>query len=233
MGAQWKAKPRADAAAAKGRIFTKLAKEIMVAARSGADPDGNPRLRKAIEQARRASMPRETLERAIKKGAGLLDEHVHYELVTYEGFAPHQVPVIVECLTDNKNRAAMSIRMLFRKGQLGNSGSVSWDFRYLGMIEARPEQADADPELAAIEAGAQDLEPAEDGGWLFLTDPTDLDAVARALPEYGFVVQSAVLGHKPNNPVTLDAAARAEVEAFLEALDADDDVQNVYVALAD
>lgn len=232
MGAQWKAKPRADAAAAKGRIFTKLAKEIMVAARSGADPDGNPRLRKAIEQARRASMPRETLERAIKKGAGLLDEHVHYELVTYEGFAPHQVPVIVECLTDNKNRAAMSIRMLFRKGQLGNSGSVSWDFRYLGMIEARPEQADADPELAAIEAGAQDLEPAEDGVWLFLTDPTDLDAVARALPEYGFVVQSAVLGYKPNSPVTLDAAARAEVEAFLEALDADDDVQNVYVALA-
>ena len=233
MGAQWKAKPRADAAAAKGRIFTKLAKEIMVAARGGADPDTNSRLRKAVEQARRASMPRETLERAIKKGAGLLDEAVHYELVTYEGFAPHQVPVIVECLTDNKNRAAMSIRMLFRKGLLGNSGSVSWDFRYLGMIEARPERPDADPELAAIEAGAQDLEPVEDGLWLFLTEPTDLDAVSRALPAYGFVVQSAVLGYKPNNPVTLDAAAaRVEVEAFLEALDADDDVQNVYAALA-
>jgi YebC/PmpR family DNA-binding regulatory protein len=233
MGAQWKAKGRADAAATKGRIFTKLAKEIMVAARTGADPDANPRLRKAVEQARRASMPRDTLERAIKKGAGLLDEQVHYEHVTYEGFAPHQVPVIVECLTDNKNRAAMSVRMLFRKGQLGNSGSVSWDFKYLGMIEATPNTPDADPELAAIEAGAQDLEPAQDNVTLFLTDPTDLDAVTRALPNFGFTVQSAVLGYRPNNPVKLDDAARAEVEAFLEALDADDDVQNVYAALAD
>ena len=233
MGAQWKVKGKADAAAAKGRIFTKLAKEIMVAARSGADPDMNPRLRKAVEQARRASMPRDTLERAIKKGAGLLDEQVHYELVTYEGFAPHQVPVIVECLTDNKNRAAMSIRMLFRKGQLGNSGSVSWDFKYLGMIEATPDTGDADPDLAAIEAGAQDLEPAGDGVTLFLTDPTDLDAVSRALPSYGFTVQSATLGYRPNNPVTLGADARAEVEAFLEALDSDDDVQSVYAGLAD
>jgi YebC/PmpR family DNA-binding regulatory protein len=233
MGAQWKAKGRADAAATKGRIFTKLAKEIMVAARTGADPDSNPRLRKAVEQARRASMPRDTLERAIKKGAGLLDEQVHYEHVTYEGFAPHQVPVIVECLTDNKNRAAMSVRMLFRKGQLGNSGAVSWDFKYLGMIEATPNTPDADPELAAIEAGAQDLEPAQDNVTLFLTDPTDLDAVTRALPNFGFTVQSSVLGYRPNNPVKLDDAARAEVEAFLEALDADDDVQNVYAALAD
>jgi len=141
--------------------------------------------------------------------------------------------VIVECLTDNKNRAAMSIRMLFRKGQLGNSGAVSWDFKYLGMIEATPSAPDADPELAAIEAGAQDLEPLEDNVTLFLTDPTDLDAVTRALPNFGFTVQSAVLGYRPNNPVQLDAAARAEVEAFLEALDADDDVQNVYAALAD
>ena len=233
MGAQWKVKGKADAAAAKGRIFTKLAKEIMVAARAGADPDMNPRLRKAVEQAKRASMPRDTLERAIKKGAGLLDEHVHYELVTYEGFAPHQVPVIVECLTDNKNRAAMSIRMLFRKGQLGNSGSVSWDFKYLGMIEATPDSDDADPDLAAIEAGAQDLEPAENGATLFLTDPTDLDAVSRALPSYGFTVQSATLGYRPNNPVTLVADARAEVETFLEALDSDDDVQSVYAGLAD
>jgi YebC/PmpR family DNA-binding regulatory protein len=233
MGAQWKAKGRAESAAAKGRIFTKLAKEIMVAARGGADPETNARLRKAVDQAKRASMPRDTLERAIKKGAGLLDDTAHYELVTYEGFGPHQVPVIVECLTDNKNRAAMSIRMLFRKGQLGNSGSVSWDFKYLGMIEATANSADADPELAAIEAGAQDLEPAEDGTTLFLTDPTDLDLVSRALPEFGFTVQSAVLGYKPNNPVQLDAAARGEVEAFLEAIDADDDVQNVYAALAD
>lgn len=234
MGAQWKTKNKAAAAAAKGRVFTKLAKEIMVAARGGPDPDMNPRLRMAIEAARKASMPRDTLERAIKKGAGLLDEVVHYEVVTYEGFAPHQVPVIVECLTDNNNRTAQSIRMLFRKGHLGTSGSVSWDFKHLGMIEAKAEQADADPELAAIEAGAQDFEPGDDEGvTLFLTDLTDLDAVSRALPAQGFSVLSAKLGYRAKNPVTLtDDAARAEVEAFLEAIDEDDDVQNVYVGLA-
>lgn len=234
MGAQWKTKNKAAAAAAKGRVFTKLAKEIMVAARGGPDPDMNPRLRMAVEAARKASMPRDTLERAIKKGAGLLDEVVHYEVVTYEGFAPHQVPVIVECLTDNNNRTAQSIRMLFRKGHLGTSGSVAWDFKHLGMIEAKAERTDADPELAAIEAGAQDFEPGDDEGvTLFLTDLTDLDAVSRALPAQGFSVLSAKLGYRAKNPVTLaDDAARAEVEAFLEAIDEDDDVQHVYVGLA-
>ncbi len=101
------------------------------------------------------------------------------------------------------------------------------------MIEATPDSDDADPDLAAIEAGAQDLEPAENGATLFLTDPTDLDAVSRALPSYGFTVQSATLGYRPNNPVTLVADARAEVETFLEALDSDDDVQSVYAGLAD
>ena len=138
MGAQWKQKGRVAAADAKGRIFTKLAKEIMVAARHGADPGMNPRLRMAIEAAKKASMTKDTLERAIKKGAGLLDENVTYETVVYEGFAPHQVPVIVECLTDNKNRTATNMRVLFRKGQLGNTGSVSWDFTRLGIIEATP-----------------------------------------------------------------------------------------------
>lgn len=233
MGAQWKAKGKAAVADAKGRIFTKLAKEISVAARGGADPEMNPRLRLAVEQARKASMPRDNIERAIKRGAGLLDEVVNYELVTYEGFAPHQVPVIVECLTDNKNRTASNVRVLFRKGQLGSSGSVSWDFSYVGMIEATPDAADADPEVAAIEAGAQDLEPSEEGATLFITEPTDLDAVSRALPQHGFTVQTARLGYRPKNPVTLDDAARAEVEAFLEAVDSDDDVQTVYAALAD
>jgi YebC/PmpR family DNA-binding regulatory protein len=232
MGAQWKTKIKETAAAAKGRVFTKLSKEIMVAARAGADPDMNPRLRMAMELAKKASMPKDTVERAIKKGAGLLDEGVSYEKLTYEGFAPHRVPVIVECLTDNVNRTVTSIRMLFRKGQLGTTGSVSWDFDYLGMIEAIPEAAGADPELAAIEAGARDLEPGEDGATLFLTDPADMDAVTRALPAFGFVVRSAQLGYRPKNPVTLNDAERAEVEAFLEAIDADDDVQNVYVGLA-
>ena len=234
MGAQWKAKGKEAAANAKGRIFTKLAKEIMVAARNGPNPDMNPRLRLAVEQAKKSSMPKDTLERAIKKGAGLLDEGVSYEKLTYEGFAPHRVPVIVECLTDNANRTASNIRVLFRKGQgqLGALGSVSWDFDYLGMIEATPRSADADPELAAIEAGASDLEPGEDGATLFLTEPSELDTVSRALPNYGFSVQSAELGYRPKNPVTLDEAERAEVEAFLETIDGDDDVQNVYAGLA-
>ena len=159
---------------------------------------------------------------------------VNYERVTYEGFAPHKVPVIVECLTENNNRTATNIRILFRKlGQLGNSGSVSWDFDYLGMIEATPDKEGLDAEEAAIEAGAQDVEAADEGAFIFYTDPTDLDAVSRALPDQGFTVSSAQLGYKPKNPMTLDEAARAEVEAFLETIDADDDVQNVYVGLAD
>lgn len=233
MGAQWKVRNKEVAASVKGRIFTKLSKEIMVAARAGADPDMNPRLRMAIEQAKKASVPKDTVERAIKKGAGLVDEGVSYEKVTYEGFAPHRVPVIVECLTDNANRTVTSIRMLFRKGQLGTSGSVSWDFDYVGMIEATPESATTDADLAAIEAGARDLEPGENGATLFLSDPAELDAVCRALPTYGFVVRSAQLGYRPKNTVSLGAAERAEVEAFLEAVDDDDDVQNVYAGIAD
>jgi YebC/PmpR family DNA-binding regulatory protein len=231
MGAQWKTKIKETTAAAIGRIFTKLAKEIMVAARR-ADPEMNSKLRLAVDQAKKASMPKDTIERAIKKGAGLLDDGVTFEKVTYEGFAPHRVPVIVECLTDNVNRTVTNIRILFRKGQLGNSGSVSWDFDYLGMIEATPASAGADAETAAIEAGASDLESAENGATLFLTAPSDLDAHPAPLPAHGFVVQSAQLGWRPKNPVTLDSAARAEVEAFLEAVDADDDVQNVYAGLA-
>jgi YebC/PmpR family DNA-binding regulatory protein len=232
MGAQWKAKHKEAAANAKGRIFGKLSKEIMIAARAGADPDMNPRLRLVVEQAKKASMPRETLERAIKKGAGLLGESVNFERTTYEGFAPHRVPVIVECLTDNINRTVAEIRVLFRKGQLGASGSVAWDFDHCGLIEAAPNSADADAELAAIEAGAQDFEAAEDGATLFISDVTDMDAVCRALPNHGFTVQSAQLGYRPKNPVdNLSDAELEEVEAFLEALDAHDDVQNVYVGL--
>ncbi|WP_448132120.1 YebC/PmpR family DNA-binding transcriptional regulator [Stutzerimonas chloritidismutans] len=231
MGAQWKAKHKEAAANAKGRIFGKLSKEIMIAARSGADPDMNPRLRLVVEQAKKASMPKDTLERAIKKGAGLSGEVVHYERTLYEGFAPHQVPLIVECLTDNVNRTVAEIRVLFRKGQLGSSGSVSWDFDHVGMIEAAPE-GDADSEMAAIEAGAQDFEAADEGSTLFITEPTDLDAVCKALPEFGFTVQSAQLGYRPKNPVSLSGAELEEVEAFLEAIDAHDDVQNVYVGLA-
>jgi len=233
MGAQWKQKGREASAAAKGRIFTKLAKEIMVAARNGADPSMNPRLRLAVEAAKKASMTKDTLERAIKKGAGLLDEQVVYETVTYEGFAPHQVPVIIECLTDNRNRTSANVRVLFRKeGQLGASGSVSWDFARLGQIEATPPEGGADADEAAIEAGAQDLEAGEEGATRFFTEPTDLDTVNKALADRKWNVTSAALIWKAKNPVTLDDAKRAEVVAFLETIDEDDDVQNLYVGLA-
>ncbi|AIR91259.1 YebC/PmpR family DNA-binding transcriptional regulator [Pseudomonas cremoricolorata] len=236
MGAQWKAKHREAAANAKGKVMGKLAKEIQIAAKSGADPDMNPRLRLAIDQAKKASMTRETLERAIRKGAGLDGDAVQYTAVSYEGFAPHQVPLIVECLTDNVNRTVAEIRVAFRKGQLGASGSVAWDFNHVGLIEALPE-GDADPELAAIEAGAQDFEEGEEeGSTLFITETSDLGAVQKALPEFGFTVTSAKIGYTPKNPVSaasLGAEALAEVEAFLEAIDHHDDVQNVYVGLTD
>ena len=235
MGAQWKAKGKDLAANAKGRIFSKLAKDIMVAARNGADPAANSRLRMVVEQARKVSMPKETLDRAIKKGAGLTGESVQFERVIYEGYAPHQVAVMVECLTDNVNRTAPEMCVLFRKGQLGTSGSVSWDFDHVGMIEAEPTSADADAEMAAIESGAQDLEAGDEGATVFLTEPADLDLVSRALPAHGFNVLSAKLGYKPKNPVdpaNLSAEALEEVEAFLSAIDDNDDVQNVYVGLA-
>jgi YebC/PmpR family DNA-binding regulatory protein len=236
MGAQWKAKGKELAANARGKLFGRLAKDIMVAARSGADPAGNSKLRLVVEQARKVSMPKETLERAIKKGAGLTGEVVNFERVIYEGFAPHQVAVMVECLTDNVNRTAPEMRVLFRKGQLGTSGSVSWDFGHVGMIEAEPATKDTDAEVAAIEAGAQDFEAGEeDGNTLFITEAADLDLVSRALPAQGFNVVSAKLGYKPKNPVNpanLSAEALEEVEAFLAAIDGNDDVQNVYVGLA-
>ncbi|TAJ79796.1 MAG: YebC/PmpR family DNA-binding transcriptional regulator [Gallionellaceae bacterium] len=233
MGAQWKARHKEIAANAKGKIFGKLAKEIMVAAKGGADPDSNSRLRLVVEQAKKASMPKDTLDRAIKKGAGLLDGGAQLERLVYEGFAPHRVPVIVECLSDNINRTKSSMNVLFRKGQLGAPGSVSWDFNYVGMIEATPSRKDADAEVAAIEAGAQDFEPSEESATLFITDTTDLDAVCKALPAQGYTVVSAQLGYRPKSPVTVaNAADLEEVQAFLEAIDEDDDVQNVYVGLA-
>ncbi len=231
MGAQWKHKHREAAANAKGKIFTKLAKEIAVAAKGGADPAMNAQLRMAMEAARKQSMPRDTIDRAVKKGAGLLDGPVNYETVTYEGFGPHRVPVIVECLTENRNRTSANVRQLFnKKGQLAAAGAISWDFTRLGLVEAKG-PAGADPDEAALESGADDLEPGEDGGTSFYTKPADLDAVSKALGERGWAVEKAMLVWKANNPVSLGEAERAEVEAFLAAMDEDDDVQNLFVGL--
>lgn len=230
MGAQWKLKGKEANSAAKGKLLSKAAKELLVAAKAGADPSTNSRLRLAIEFAKKVSMTKDTLERVIKKGAGLLDDSVHYELVTYEGFGPHQVPVIVECLTDNRTRTASNIRQHFRNGQLAATGAVSWDFDRLGAIDGKG-PAGADPETAAIEAGAQDLEPGEDGVTHFYTAPHDLDAVRKALEAAGWKLESAALVWRAKNPVTVAPEHRDQVEKFFASMDEDDDVQTLFVGL--
>ena len=229
MGAQWKQKGREASANAKGKVFNKLVRELIIAAKAGPDPALNARLRVAVDAAKKASMPRDTLERSIKRGAGLLDEGLTLETVTYEGFAPHQVPVVVECLTDNKNRTATNVRHHFRKGQMT---PVLWDFTHVGLLDATPPDASTDVEESAIEAGAQDFEPDGEGGQHFYTEPSDLDSVAKALTARGWTVASMRIGWRPKNPVKLDEAARAEVDAFLSEIDEDDDVQHIYVGLA-
>lgn len=230
MGAQWKQKGREANSKAKAKLISKAAKEVLMAAKGGADPTSNARLRLAIEYAKKVNMTKDTLERVIKKGAGLLDEQVNYELVTYEGFGPHRVPVIVECLTDNRTRTASNVRQHFRLGQIAASGAISWDFDRLGAIDATA-PAGADPETAAIEAGAQDLEPGDEGVTHFYTAPTDLDAVRKALETAGWKVESANLVWRAKNPVTVAPEHRAEVDEFLEEMDEDDDVQTLYVGL--
>src|SRR5919198_293716 len=159
MGAQWKQAGREANAQKKGQLVVKLVREIMVAAKlGGPDPDLNARLAAAVEKAKKASVYKDTIERAIKKGAGIGDEAVTYETVIYEGFAPHKVPVVVECLTDNRNRTAPEIRNLFKAGSLGQPGSVSFFFNHVGVVEASHKDANRDAESDAIESGAQEVE---------------------------------------------------------------------------
>jgi YebC/PmpR family DNA-binding regulatory protein len=240
MGAQWKHAGRQANASKRGAVFGKLVKEIIVAAKIGEpNPDNNSRLRAALESARKQSVPRDTIERAIKKGAGLL-EPVTYETIVWEGFAPHQVPVIVECLTDNKNRTSSDIRVLFRKGQLGNQGAVAWMFDRLGVIEATTPKEGIDIEGVAIEAGAQNVEPleAEDipagsTGARFFCDTTDLDAVNKSLAAQGWVITLSEMSYIAKNKVEIsDEAKKKEVVEFLGAIDDNDDVHRIYTALA-
>jgi YebC/PmpR family DNA-binding regulatory protein len=239
MGAQWKHAGRQANASKRGAIFGKLVKEIIVAAKLGDPlPENNSRLRAALEAARKQSVPRDTIERAVKKGAGLL-EPINYETIVYEGFAPNQVPVIVECLTDNKNRTASDIRVLFRKGQLGNQGAVGWMFDRLGVIEATRDGAH-DIEEVAIEAGAQNVEPleAEDvpagmSGARFFCEPTDLDAVNKALAGQGWSITLSEMSYLAKNKVEpADDEKKKEVIEFLQAIDDHDDVHRIYTALA-
>jgi YebC/PmpR family DNA-binding regulatory protein len=198
----------------------------------------NARLRLVVEQARKVSMPKDTLDRAIKKGAGLTGESVHFDHVIYEGFAPHQVPVIVECLTENNNRTAGEIRVLFRKGQLGNSGAVAWMFDRVGIVEATIPKDNIDIEEAAIEAGAQNVEsmdkedvPEGNTGAVFYAEPSDLDAVNKALTERSWAISKAELGYVAKNMIDLAPDARKEVEQFLGDINDYDDVHRVYTAI--
>lgn len=239
MGAQWKQAGREANAQKKGQLVSKLTREIMVAAKlGGPDPDLNPRLAAAVEKARKASVYRDTIERAIKKGAGLLDEKVEYETVVYEGFAPHKVPVVVECLTDNRNRTAPEIRNLFKAGALGTPGSVAFFFDHLGVVEAAHPAPDRDAEADAIEAGAQNVEPLEAGeaaegetGARFYTEPKDLAAVSKWLSQAGWKVTASEMRYVGKNGPQLTEGQRKEVEEFLTALDDHDDVHRVYAAL--
>jgi YebC/PmpR family DNA-binding regulatory protein len=239
MGAQWKHAGRLQNSSKRGALISKLVKEITVAAKGGdPNPDNNPRLRAGVEAAKKASVTRDTIERAIKKGAGLLDEQVIYETISYEGFAPHRVPVIVECLTDNKNRTAADIRVLFRKGQLGSMGSVSWMFDRLGVVEATLAKGGVDIEGAAIEAGAQNVEPLESEevpaghtGARFFCDTTDLDAVSKALSQSGWTVTLSEMSHIAKNFAEITDEQKKEVADFLNAIDEHDDVHRVYAGL--
>lgn len=239
MGAQWKQAGRVANATKRGQIIGKVVREILVAAKlGGADPDLNARLAAAVEAARKASVPRDTIERAIKKGSGQTDEKVHYELVTYEGFAPHKVPVIVECLTDNRNRTAPEIRHLFRTGSLGAPGSVGFFFDHSGVVEATHSDPLQDIEAAAIEAGAQNVEPLEgedvpeaQAGARFITEIRDLDAVSKYLAKNGWKVTAAEIRYLAKNFTELSEPQRKEVVDFLNALDDHDDVHRVYAAI--
>src|SRR5947208_11916188 len=159
MGAQWKQAGREANAQKKGQMVAKVVREIMVAAKlGGADPELNPRLAAAVEKAKKASVYRDTIERAVKKGTGQTDDKMTFEMVTFEGFGPHKVPVVVECLTDNRNRTAPEIRNLFRAGALGQPGSVGFFFNHRGVVEATHKDANCDGERGAIEAGANEIE---------------------------------------------------------------------------
>ena len=239
MGAQWKQAGREANAQKKGQLVNKLVREIAVAAKlGGPDPDLNPRLQAAVEKARKASVYRDTIERAIKKGSGQGDDKMTFELVTYEGFAPHKVPVVIECLTDNRHRTAPEIRNLFKVGSLGQPGSVGFFFNRLGVVEATHSDLKREAEADAIEFGAQEIEPLEpeeipegQQGSRFLTEIKDLDTVAKALKAAGWNIVSSEIRYLAKTFPELDTAARKEVADFLNALDDHDDVHRVYAAL--
>ena len=243
MGRQWLHAKREVAGLKKGQLVGKLVKEIMVAAKlGGPEPASNARLAAVVEKARKASVGRDVIERAIKKGAGIGDEKLVMEQVVFEGYAPNKVPVIVEILTDNNNRTAPEIRVLFKKGgQLGSPGSNKFLFDHVGLVEAHHADPNADIEAAAIEAGAQDVEqlshrenddiPEGTNGARFITERSDLHMVSQWLATNGWTVVTSELGYLPKNFPGLSESERTQTGEFLQALEDHDDVHRVWAAI--
>jgi YebC/PmpR family DNA-binding regulatory protein len=243
MGRQWLHAKREVAGLKKGQLVGKLVKEIMVAAKlGGAEPAANPRLAAIVDKARKASVTRDVIERAIKKGAGIGDDKLVMEHVVFEGYAPHKVPVIVEILTDNNNRTAPEIRVLFKKGgQLGAPGSNKFLFDHVGLVEAHHVDPAADIEAAAIEAGAQNVEPLSHAesddipertaGARFISERSDLHAVSQWLAGNGWTIVTSELGYLAKSFPELTDEQRTHTGEFLQTLEDHDDVHRVWAAI--
>jgi YebC/PmpR family DNA-binding regulatory protein len=216
--------------AARGKLFTKLIREITVAARmGGGDPENNPRLRVAIQVAKDNNMPNENIERAIRRGTGEEGGGAQYEEFTYEGYGPNGVALMIDTLTDNRNRTTAEVRHILTKhnGNLGENGCVSWIFEKKGVIWVSKDQCDEETLLtAAIEAGAEDVKEEEEG-FEILTSPTDFAAVCQALREQNIPYQDAEIRRIPKTTVKLEGDAARQVIKLVEALEALDDVQKV------
>ncbi|HVF70266.1 MAG TPA: YebC/PmpR family DNA-binding transcriptional regulator [Chthoniobacterales bacterium] len=243
MGRQWLYAKREVAGLKKGQVVGKLVKEMMVAAKlGGAELGGNPRLAAVVEKARKASVSRDVIERAIKKGAGIGEDKLVMEHVVFEGYAPNKVPIIVEVLTDNNNRTAPEIRVLFKKGgQLGAPGSNKFLFDHVGLVDAHHPDPAADIEGAAIEAGAQNVEqlsaaqnddiPEGTAGARFITERTDLHAVTQWLAGNGWTVVTSELGYLAKSFPELNDEERTHTGEFLQTLEDHDDVHRVWAAI--
>jgi YebC/PmpR family DNA-binding regulatory protein len=221
---------KAKVDAAKGRIFTKIIKELTVSARmGGADPDSNPRLRTALAAAKAANMPAKNIDNAVKKGTGELPGVV-YEDVSYEGYGPEGVALFIEVVTDNKNRTVAEVRHLLSRfnGNLGESGSVAWMFEKKGLIRV-PKDKYTEDELmeVALECGAEDIS-SEDEVYEIYTTFEDFQVVRTALEEKSVLIDSAELTMIPQNYVKLEGKSAEQLMKLIDALDEHDDVQNVY-----
>jgi YebC/PmpR family DNA-binding regulatory protein len=242
MGRQWLHAKRLVAGLKKGRTNGKLVREISVAAKmGGADPAMNARLFTAVEKAKKESVTKDAIQRAINKGAGIGDEKLVMDHVVFEGYTPHKVPVIVEVYTDNVNRTAPEIRVIFKKGQLGMAGSNKFLFDHVGLVEAHHPDAAIDREAAAIEAGANEVEtltheqnddiPGEATGARFICERAAVHAVAKWLSSNGWTVVTSEIGYVPKQFPELTEAQQNEVGEFLHELDEHDDVHRVWAAV--